>query len=259
MLIQQGCKARKIRCEDPLDPPCKACRSAGINCEQTPRQGKRRARTTQPPRQGGERGDSQGFGHLNGSVSGNGFGAGDEARTPGSTSREGGENVEDRLARIEEMLNIRGPSQSRNIRSRRASEEDTGAQTSTRGGRDYDYEHEYEYEGQMAPPRFQLDGNDHPVYHGETSMYEDGRRSAMAMETKTTMTTMPVAMTSSPHGMSGTEAATEWSEVDLRRMTRMRHKYASAEEGESWMDAYFCWASPTYAVVNRQVFLREYK
>lgn len=101
----------------------------------------------------------------------------------------------------------------------------------------------------MAPPRFQLEGKDYPVYHGETSMHEDGHgRSSI------NHSSVPASM---PTGTINGMGALTWSEEDLRRMTRLRHKYASPEEGEAYMDAYFCWASPTYAVVNRGIFLRE--
>jgi len=97
-----------------------------------------------------------------------------------------------------------------------------------------------ESEDEIAPPRFQLGGSDHPVYHGETSMHED---------------------IASPSKLVGPSPLTldvsGWSDQNLRELTKLRHKYASPEEGEAWMNAYFTWASVTYAVVNRSIFLRK--
>jgi hypothetical protein len=101
-------------------------------------------------------------------------------------------------------------------------------------------------EEEMAPPHFQLEGLDHPVYHGETSMHEDGRSSTNDRPPAMTAASLDLAMN-----------ASTWPEHEIRQLTRQRHKYATPEDGESLMDAYFCWASPTYAVVNRSVFLRK--
>lgn len=98
----------------------------------------------------------------------------------------------------------------------------------------------------IAPPLFQLEGLDHPIYHGETSMHEDGRAS---------IHDLPSAMTAASHDLA--QSASTWPESQIRQLTRQRHKYATPADGESLMDAYFCWASPTYAVVNRSLFLRE--
>ena len=94
----------------------------------------------------------------------------------------------------------------------------------------------------MDPPRFQLGGDDHPVYHGETSMHDDVTDASFATKGASTNRSVDVS---------------SWKEEDLRALTRLRHKFASADEGEMWMDACFCWTSPTYAVVNRAVFLRK--
>jgi len=97
-----------------------------------------------------------------------------------------------------------------------------------------------ESEDEIAPPRFQLGGSEHPVYHGETSMHED-----IASPSKL------VDPSPSIMDVSG------WSDQNIRELTKLRHKYATAEEGEAWMNAYFTWASVTYAVVNRSIFLRK--
>lgn len=47
-----------------------------------------------------------------------------------------------------------------------------------------------------------------------------------------------------------------WTEDQLRAAARLRHRYADADEGEAWMDAYFSWASPVYSVVHRPLFIR---
>jgi len=92
----------------------------------------------------------------------------------------------------------------------------------------------------IAPPRFQLGGQEHPVYHGETSMHEDIASPSKRVKAST----------------AGLDVSS-WTTDDLRALTRLRHRYATAEEGEAWMDAYFGWASVTYAIVNRHIFLRE--
>lgn len=51
--------------------------------------------------------------------------------------------------------------------------------------------------------------------------------------------------------------ASQWTQEDIRALTRLRHKYATADEGEALVDAYFTWASPSTAVVNRRLFLRD--
>lgn len=47
-----------------------------------------------------------------------------------------------------------------------------------------------------------------------------------------------------------------WNEERLSAAAKLRHRYATPEEGEEWMTAYFCWASPVYSVVHRPVFIR---
>lgn len=46
-------------------------------------------------------------------------------------------------------------------------------------------------------------------------------------------------------------------EERLRVARRARHRYATPEEGEAYMEAHFCWASQTYGVVSRPLLLRE--
>lgn len=105
-------------------------------------------------------------------------------------------------------------------------------------------EGESESEEEMEPPRFKLGGSDLTVFHGETSMHDDA--------------TDPSPKTSTHPDSAGPHVdASAWSPEDLRALTRLRHKYASADEGEALMDAYFCWASPSIAVVCRSIFLRD--
>lgn len=102
--------------------------------------------------------------------------------------------------------------------------------------------------GDMDPPRFALGGEEQNVYHGETSMYDEPPQSY----------TDPSPQTNPSTGSHLPRIdASNWTEHDIRSLTRLRHKYATPEEGEALVDAYFCWASPTYAVVNRTLFLRE--
>lgn len=86
-----------------------------------------------------------------------------------------------------------------------------------------------------------------PVYHGETSMHED------------TQDPSPRTNASSSVANKASVDATAWTQEDIRGLTRLRHKYATPEEGEVLMDAYFAWASPSTAVVNRRLFLRGWR
>lgn len=105
---------------------------------------------------------------------------------------------------------------------------------------------ESESEEEMEPPRFKLGGSDLTVFHGETSMHDD------ATDPSPKASNHPDS-----GGPSGPQLDAAWTPEDIRALTRLRHKYASAEEGEAFIDAYFCWASPSIAVVNRSIFLRD--
>lgn len=94
---------------------------------------------------------------------------------------------------------------------------------------------------ELGRPQYHLGSAKRPVYHGELSMFEDpdGRPSAAAS---------PTHEEASPQ---------VWSEERLRAAARLRHRYADPDDGEAWLDAYFSWASPVYAVVHRPTFLSE--
>jgi len=94
--------------------------------------------------------------------------------------------------------------------------------------------------GRMEPPRFKLGGNDFNEYHGETSMHDDGQQS--------------ITDPSPPVHQPSIEG---WSQAEMRDLRRMRHKYATPDEGENYIEAYFVWASTVTAVVNKQIFLRK--
>jgi hypothetical protein len=84
-----------------------------------------------------------------------------------------------------------------------------------------------------------------PVYHGETSMHDhmDARSASGA--------------TISPPEAMDTATAKSLPPQRLADLAKLRHKYASVEEGEVYLDAYFRWASPVYAVIHRPVFMRD--
>lgn len=103
-----------------------------------------------------------------------------------------------------------------------------------------------ESEEEMEPPRFKLGGSDLTVFHGETSMHDD------ATDPSPKASNHPDS-----GGPSGPQFDAAWTPEDIRALTRLRHKYASPDEGEAFIDAYFCWASPSIAVVNRSIFLRD--
>jgi hypothetical protein len=92
----------------------------------------------------------------------------------------------------------------------------------------------------MEPPRFKLGGHDLTEFHGETSMHDDGKQSI----------TDPSPPVQHP-------SVDGWSPAEMRNLRRLRHKYATPDEGEAYIDAYFFWASTTTGVVNRAIFLRE--
>lgn len=113
------------------------------------------------------------------------------------------------------------------------------------GGRNSD-EHDHDCDGELIEdtlgrPRYDLGSAARPVYHGELSMFDD---SGM----RPTAPTSPRFDSSSP---------TTWTEERLRAAARLRHRYATAEEAEGWMDTYFAWSSPVYSVVHRPLFIRE--
>lgn len=135
--------------------------------------------------------------------------------------------VEDRLARIERVLNLQHPSSTRSTPGRGIDASDSEDEP-------------------MDPPQFHLGGKDDSIYHGETSMHEAVVDPSLAVRTD--------AMSA----LSKTMDYRNWTEPELRAMARLRHKYATPEEGEALMDAFFSWASMTYGFVNRGLFLSEY-
>lgn len=75
-------------------------------------------------------------------------------------------------------------------------------------------------------------------------------------EDAVTLDPSPKTSSSAPTNKPSVDAS-QWTHEDIRALTRLRHKYATAEEGEALVDAYFTWASPSTAVVNRRLFLRD--
>lgn len=198
----QACKARKIKCDGTDAPPCKGCKASNLVCELPDRQTRRkRSHPVIRPFPQPQLSASPSY-------------AVDTLREALPAS------LERRLRRIERALDL-----------------DAMSASTVSGGEHEDAVVEDEI---IAPPRFQLGGQDHPVYHGETSMHEDIASPSKRVKVST----------------AGLDVSS-WTTDDLRALTRLRHRYATAEEGEAWMDAYFNWASVTYAIVNRHIFLRE--
>lgn len=138
--------------------------------------------------------------------------------------------LERRLQRIEEALRLSPPARRAHGHSGSIKSEDSDS------------------EEELDPPRFTLGGSDLPVYHGETSMHED----AVSLDPSPKTASSSAAAANKP-----SVDASQWTNEDIRALTRLRHKYATADEGEALMDAYFTWASPSTAVVNRRLFLRD--
>jgi len=93
----------------------------------------------------------------------------------------------------------------------------------------------------LGRPRYDLGSAARPEYHGELSMFDDSG-------TRPTAPASPRFDSTSP---------TSWTEERLRAAARLRHRYATADEAEQWLDSYFSWASPVYAVVHRPIFIRK--
>lgn len=130
--------------------------------------------------------------------------------------------VEQRLRRIEHVLNL-------------------PPLLKMEGSDDEDVETHEPPHMRMEPPRFKLGGSDLNEYHGETSMHDDGQHSS-----------------TDPSPATGHNPSTEgWSPAEMRDLRRLRHKYATPDEGEALIEAYFIWASTSTGVVNRSVFLRK--
>ncbi|ORY34327.1 fungal-specific transcription factor domain-domain-containing protein [Naematelia encephala] len=91
-------------------------------------------------------------------------------------------------------------------------------------------------------PRFAFGSLDRPVYHGETSMHND-------------FDTPPGR--ASRDSISAVEDGSSWSMARLRALCKTKHRYVSPEEGEFYLDAYFCWASITYSAIYRPTFIRD--
>ncbi|WOO84331.1 putative transcriptional regulatory protein [Vanrija pseudolonga] len=100
----------------------------------------------------------------------------------------------------------------------------------------------HESEHVLPRPRYDLGSASRPVYHGELSMFDDsGTRPRQSRA-------------GSPLGVAGGQT---WTEDRLRAAARLRHRYASVEDGEAWMDAYFAWVSCADGIVHRPIFLRD--
>lgn len=212
---------RKVKCEDGENPPCKACREANTVCEQVPSKRAKKPREFDPAII---------------------------------------DDFERRLQRLESLAHIpRSPPPPHGYSPSPASGpaplppdfEPPGS--SLRGASalpDLNLPTQFEGSGsnsasggevELGRPQYHLGTAKRPVYHGELSMFEDpdGRPSAAAS---------PTHEEASPQ---------VWSEERLRAAARLRHRYADPDDGEAWLDAYFSWASPVYAVVHRPTFLRE--
>jgi hypothetical protein len=92
----------------------------------------------------------------------------------------------------------------------------------------------------LGRPRYDLGSAARPEYHGELSMFDDSG-------------TRPTA----PASPRFSTSPDTWTEERLRAAARLRHRYATADEAEQWLDSYFTWASPVYAVVHRPIFIRK--
>lgn len=64
--------------------------------------------------------------------------------------------------------------------------------------------------------------------------------------------------TTSPFAMlqKGQEEEELAQEDRMRSARRARHRYATPEEGEAYIQAHFCWASQTYGVISHPLLLR---
>ncbi|KAL1409006.1 hypothetical protein Q8F55_005830 [Vanrija albida] len=90
----------------------------------------------------------------------------------------------------------------------------------------------------LSGPRYDLGPPARPVYHGEVSMFDDS-------ETR-------------PRESPRLEpAGRDWTPDRLKAAARLRHRYAPPEDGETWVDSYFCWASTQDYVVHRPLFRRD--
>ncbi|BEJ00153.1 hypothetical protein CcaverHIS631_0500100 [Cutaneotrichosporon cavernicola] len=102
-----------------------------------------------------------------------------------------------------------------------------------------------DHEDELGRPQYDLGSAARPVYHGELSMFDEPDQRG----------SLDAPASSSPLFEGGSPQS--WTEDQLRAAARLRHRYAKAEEGEVWVDAYFSWASPVYAVVHRPIFIRD--
>ncbi|KAL1407809.1 hypothetical protein Q8F55_007244 [Vanrija albida] len=98
-------------------------------------------------------------------------------------------------------------------------------------------------EPQLGSPRYDVGSAAHPVYHGEISMFDEGAEARAA------------SASASPEVRRPDEG--EWSDETLRAAARLKHRYASAHDGENWVESYFCWASSVDGVVHRPSFIRD--
>lgn len=113
----------------------------------------------------------------------------------------------------------------------------------------------------LEHPRYSLGPVGQASYHGETSLFDDFTGNAGT--TRDTPNHPPLSIhphrSFSPFAMlqKGQEEEEMAQEDRMRLARRARHRYATPEEGEAYMDAHFCWASQTYGVVSRPLLLRE--
>lgn len=129
---------------------------------------------------------------------------------------------------------------------------------STSVGTEHHHHHHHNAQHAQQPttlgsPRYDVGSAARPVYHGEISMFDEGaereERGGWGRSPS------PEVVRERGHRASGVEQ--EWSDESLRAAARLRHRYASPEDGENWVESYFCWASAVDGVVHRPSFIRE--
>lgn len=129
----------------------------------------------------------------------------------------------------------------------------------------------------LEQTRYSLGPLGQASYHGETSLFDDfgsgqdgtptaeGDTATNSNEQRKPGRWKEAGSTGlNPHEQNSlsllrqTEEAAELAEEDRLKIARQsQHRYASAEEGEAYMNAHFCWASMTYSVISRKLFYRE--
>lgn len=222
---------RKVKCEDGENPPCKACREANTVCEQVPSKRAKKPREFDPAviddfERRLRRLES--LAHIPRSP---GMSASPPPMLPHDFEPPGSAIQPTAELPGVPAGSLSGVSGITSLPSMREFEASGSGSGNMNGGQCPDAE--------LGRPQYHLGSTKRPVYHGELSMFEDQGPSAAASPTHENM---------SPQ---------VWGEERLRAAARLRHRYADPEDGEAWIDAYFCWASPVYAVVHRPTFLSE--